>query len=48
MFKGGIVDIRRAVIQNFRPEPIIIGYWKEVIAIEEDAEIKPVEFLEAA
>jgi hypothetical protein len=36
------------VIPLFRPDPIILGYWKEVISIEEDAEIYEVEFMEAA
>lgn len=35
-------------ISSFRPDAIIIGYWKEVLAIEEDAEIYEVEYLEAA
>lgn len=36
------------VIQQFRPDAIVIGYWREVLAIEEDAEMGEVTFLEAA
>lgn len=35
-------------ISDFRPDGVIVGYWKEIIHIEEDAVILPVEYLEAA
>lgn len=38
----------KIVISEFRPDQIIIGYWREVLAIEEDAEMLEVEHLEAA
>ena len=31
------------VIQDFRPDEIIIGYWREVLDIRENDEVFPVE-----
>jgi hypothetical protein len=36
------------IIQDFRPDEIILAYWKMVTVIEEDAEIFPLEILKEA
>jgi len=33
------------IIQDFRPDEIILGYWKEVLDIREDDEVLDVELL---
>jgi len=32
-------------ISDFRPDAIIIAYWRELMVIEEEAEVWPVEVL---
>ena len=33
------------IIQDFRPDEIILGYWREVLDIHETDDVLPVELL---
>lgn len=44
--QGGILSAPRVVIQDFRPDEIILAYWREVLDIGENDEVLPVEFME--